>query len=311
MKQKGNKKMNMQEYKFLLFEREELAKLLFTIPLDNIIDRIGLEDRKKEIDEIISSQPKIIESNPVARLTFKGKPVIESYGIYADFSAKAIKAFSESIATIAANQNNTIGARGIIPGRDKYHLIIKDIALGSFGFELEAAPNDDCLIQDFSSIENAIDKIQTIFRASIRSDDELTEAIYDIDSRAIESVTSFLKVLSDQDAVCSLSFKESVFKYENNEQIIRSMERLSTDNICQKEVSFKGEFQGYLPSRKTFEFQITEKEEIIFGKVSSDFEGANEINNNLNVLVEIDLMSHQVGEGKPRYTLLNFNKVKK
>ncbi len=303
--------MNMLEYKFLLSEREALEKLLLTIPLKNKIDRVGLEDRKKEIDEIISSQPNLIDNNPIARLTFKGKPVVESYGIYADFSAKAIKAFSESVAIIAANQNNAIGTRGIIPGRDKYHLIIKDIALGSFGFEFEAAPIDDCLIQDFSSIENAIDKIQAIFRASIGSDDELTEAIYDIDARAIESVTSFLKVLSEQDAVCSLSFKENVFKYENIEQIIRSEKRLSTDNICQEEVSFKGEFQGYLPSRKTFEFQLTKNKEIIFGKVSSDFEEANEINNNLNVLVEVDLISHRVGEGKPRYTLIKFKKTKK
>ncbi|HOI25351.1 MAG TPA: hypothetical protein PK581_07130 [Caldisericia bacterium] len=298
--------MNKQDYNQLKAEICTLEDLLKSIPKTHVIDRIGLEERKKEIEEKLASEPAPTHKTPTARLTFRGKPVVGNYGIYADFSSKALNAFSESVATIAANQNSSLGERGTLPNRDNYHLLITGIALGSFRFELEPATDGQALFQDTSIMEEAMERIQSIMRASIGTDDELTEAIADLDNRTIDTVKSFLKELADKEAICAFSYKDSFFQFESPEQIRRSENRLSSENILEEKKTIIGVFLGFLPNRKSFEFEVSETKEIIFGKVSNEMEKPEEINQILNKKVKISTLSRRAGTGKPRYTLVGF-----
>jgi len=61
-----------------------------------------------------------------------------------------------------------------------------------------------------------------------------------------------------------------------------------------------------LPNRKSFEFEVNETKEIIFGKVSNDMDNPEKINQILNKKVKISTLARRVGTGKPRYTLVGF-----
>jgi len=65
------------------------------------------------------------------------------------------------------------------------------------------------LFPEMSLVGHAIDQTRRIMEALLGSDDELTEAIADVDPRAVEALCEFLQTLADQEAVCALSSKRT------------------------------------------------------------------------------------------------------
>jgi len=94
--------MNRDEYLTYLSEIKELEALLAEISTDNVLERVSLESRLKSAKSAIAD---ITESKLTgkARLTFRGEPVFGNHGIAADFGSKAAGAFSEAVASIAAD----------------------------------------------------------------------------------------------------------------------------------------------------------------------------------------------------------------
>ena len=301
--------MNIQEYRQLLAERATLGCLLEQLPVSSIIERMGLEARKKEVEEVLASQSTPAREPARARLTFSGKPIVGSHGMFAEFGAKVVNAFAVAVAAIGASQTTALGTRGVIPGRDDYQLLITGTALGSFGFELEEAPKDDIFFPEMSLVESAIEQAEEIMKASVGTDDELTDAISEVNPRALDALRSFLKAMADQEAVCVLEFKDKVFRFADVGQLRRSEGRLSQDNIHEQDVELIGQFLGVLPHRRTFEFQIADSNEIITGKVGLDINDAGGINRNLERPMKIRVHTKQAGEGRPRYVLLSYEET--
>lgn len=298
--------MNIQERKHLLAEISELNRLIEQTPETDAIDRMSLEARKSEVEEALAAAP-VPSREPVrARLTFRGKPIIGSHGMFAKFGAKAINAFADAVAAIGASQTTALGTRGALPNREEYQLLITGTALGSFGFELEEVPKDETLFPEMSLIDHAIEKTRKIMEASLGTDDELTEAIAEADPRAVEALRGFLQTLADQEAVCALEFKEEVFRFADVGQVRRSEGRLRQDNIHEENRPLSGQFLGVLPHRRTFEFRVTTTQEIITGKVGPDIEDAAGINHVLERPLTIQVYTKCVGSGRPKYTLLSF-----
>lgn len=301
--------MNIQERLQLLAEKTSLERMLASLPLSSVIDRMSLEARKAEVENALAAAP-VPPREPVrARLTFRGKPIIGSHGMFAEFGAKAINAFADAVAAIGASQKTALGTRGALPNREEYQLLITGTALGSFGFELEEAPKDESLFPEVSLVDNAIDRTRKIMEASLGTDDELTEAIAEADPRAIDALRGFLLTLADQEAVCVLEFKEEVFRFADVGQVRRSEGRLRQDNIHEEEKPLSGQFLGVLPHRRTFEFQLSESEEIIAGKVGPNIEDAADINHSLERPLTIQVHTKSAGKGRPKYTLLSYEQL--
>ena len=298
--------MNPQELRQLQAERAELERLLQQLPESSVIERKGLEARRREVESVLDSNPSPSREPVRARLTFRGKPIVGSHGMFAEFGAAVVNAFADAVATIGASQGVQLGARGVIPNREDYRLLITGTASGSFGFELEEAPKDGLLFPELSPIESAIDQTKAIMRASIGSDDELTEAVADADPRALETLRTFLKILADQEAVCSIEFKDDAFRFSDVGQIRRSENRLRQDNIHEEYQELTGTFRGVLPKRRTFEFQVAVTEEVISGKVGSEIEDADDINKHLYRPLRIQVHSKRIGTGRSRYTLIAY-----
>jgi len=300
--------MTLQEHRQLQAEHSALEKLLAELPDGREIERLGLEARKREIEESLAAQPAPCREPLRARLTFRGRPIVGSHGIFAEFGAVVVGAFSEAVAALGASQIGPLGARGILPGRDEFRLLITGTAAGSFGFQFEEAPADNLtLFPKDSPLEPAIDQAKAIMKASLGTDDELTEALADTDPRAIDAIRKFLETMTKNEAVCALEFKGDVFRFADVEQVRRSMARLEQDNIHEKDEDLAGAFLGVLPHRRTFEFKLADTTEVISGRVGKDVAEPAAINHVLEERVTIRVHSRRVGDGRPRFVLLSYD----
>ena len=97
--------MTTQEYRRILAERAALDNLLDQLPASSVIERQGLEFRRKEVEEILVSHPPPRRDAARVRLTFRGKPAVGSRGVFANFGAAAVKAFADAVTAVGASQN--------------------------------------------------------------------------------------------------------------------------------------------------------------------------------------------------------------
>ena len=102
--------MNPHAYQMLQAQRDQLAGILAETPSEQVIDRHSLESRIKWLDDRLRSMPQPTRFPARARLTFRGKPVVGSHGVFAEFGAAAIDKFSEAIATLAASMEGPLGS---------------------------------------------------------------------------------------------------------------------------------------------------------------------------------------------------------
>lgn len=295
------------EYLYIASEIKELEAILASIPEEDVIDRMSLESRLEAAKEALAAQPR--RPTAKARLTFRGKPVFGSHGITADFGAKAAGAFSDAFAAVAASLSESLRAMGPIPNRDRNQLLITGTAIGSFGFEFELpSPQQPSLFPD-EDAENAMAKIQTLFRLTAEgSDDEMAEIIEEVHPRAVKKIYEFLDVLVQQQAWCGLEFADHFFRYSNYDQLKTSSERLKDDNIQERQEEFRGEFQGVLPAGRSFEFKLSDQDGVIRGKIDLAIEDPHILNRlwlHRPVTVQVNVM--QVGQGRPRFTLMSLD----
>lgn len=296
------------DYQHLKSDLSTLNKMLIQLPKSSVIERLSLESRKHDIETSLASFEGKFHNPAQFSITFRGAPVINSHGIKADFGGIAIRQFTDAVAAVAASQNDTLGSRGMLPNREEYNLLITGTTKGSFGFVIEEVPRNSKLNNEPSPVELAISTTMAIFKASTGTDEELNEAISEADPRAIKTIREFLKILADQDAICTLKSKGDAFGFTDVSQIRQSESRLSEDNIHQENITLKGHFIGYLPKKRVFEFSEDNSEEIISGRVDSVIEKADLINRNLDLPATIQLMERKVGDSKNRtYTLIGYD----
>lgn len=297
--------MNLQEYKHLLAERASLQRLLEEIPIEDVLDRSSLQSRLEMVDQELSQVTPPRREPARARLTFRGRPVVGQHGIFAEFGAKATSAFANAVAKVAAGLSGPLAAMGPIPNREESRLLITGTAIGSFGFELEEAPIGDQLdFGDDTIAGQALELTQNLIRSTVGTDDDLADSAVATDPRAITAVRSFLELLATNEAVCGVQFNNKLFQFNDVGEVRRGIERLGQDNLHEEETQLTGEFQGVLPKARSFEFKMSDSQEVIRGKVSSAIPSPDEINNHLHQAITIDVLATRVGAGRPRYVLM-------
>ena len=305
--------MTYESYIALSSEIKELESLLLEIPTNQIINRIGLQSRldsaKKAVEGISEKQ-----LTRKIRLTFRGRPVLGSHGIAADFATTAAGKFIDAVTTVAASFSDTLKYMGPVPDRLKNQLVITGTAIGSFGFEFEiphSASDSDGEESEPTNAESAIEKVQDLFRLASEGDnDKIAELVDEIHPRAVKKTADFLDYLSQQDAWCGLEYKNSFFKFKDIGQLQESMYRLREENIRERVEEFSGEFQGILPLSRNYEFKVTDDKWVIKGKIGKAIEDADIINRDfLHKKVRVSFHVVQVGQGRPSYTLPSIESI--
>ena len=293
---------------FLNSEITELEALLEQIPASNVIERMSFESRLQAAKKALAELPEQIVAK--AKLTFRGEPILGSYGMTADFGSKAAGAFSEAFTAITAALTDGLRDMGPIPNRHKNQLLITGTAVGSFGFEFELPAEEPDFFTEGSRYA-ALEKIEELFRFAVTgSDDDVAEVIEKVHPRAVKKVYAFLDLLVQQKAWCGLEFSDRAFRYSNYEQLKTATERLKDDNIHEDEESFQGEFQGILPSARTFEFRLQDNS-ILRGRIDAAFADPENLNRDwLHKPVNLTLNVIHVGKGRPRYILVSADNIR-
>lgn len=295
--------MNNEDRFHLLAEQTFLRRDLSETPVTARLTRMSIEARLRKVDAELAALPVDERAPARARLTFDGVPVIRSHGIFANFGMKAVSSFIEAVASIAASLTAPLASMGPIPNRDQNQLLITSTAVGSFGFELEEYRAEQLALEDSSPVATALERTQALLQSTLGDDEALADIASETDSRALDKVRTFLKVLADNSAVCALQYGGRGVRFTDVGQISRSLARLAVDNLHESEEQLRGEFVGVLPNSRSFEFKLASDGQVIRGKVSPRVQNVDGINQHLHSTVQIDVTRTQVGNGRPRYLL--------
>jgi hypothetical protein len=287
----------------LIAEHRFLAERLAQLPDSASLTRRSAEARLRQVDELLAQTP-ASAARASARLTFRGQPVLGSEGILADFGMKAVSAFSEAVAAVAASLSAPLAAMGPIPNREANQLLITGTAVGSFGFELQELPFNQTGLVEPSAVGRALAHTQNLLLGTTAADDELlADTAAELDQRAIDKVRTFVAVLRDNEATCALQFGERTFRFNELAQVQASFDRLSRDNLQEVSVVMEGQFEGLLPRRRSFEFRRADSGEVLAGKLAAGILRPEVINDHLYERISIQLVQTVVGHGRPRYVL--------
>ncbi len=295
--------MNSLRHNHLFAERTTLKRMLSEIPIEDVLERSGLEARLEDVENELATAGPPRREPARARLTFRGRPVVDQHGIFAEFGTRATSAFTDAVAKVASGLSGPLAAMGPIPNRDESQLLITGTALGSFGFELEEASSNLLEFEEQTIAGQALELTQSLLQSTLGTDDELADSAVAIDPRAVAAVRTFLEFLGTNEAVCALQFNDKLFQFKDVGEVTRSVQRLGHDNLHEEQTQLTGRFQGVLPKARTFEFKLGDSQEVIRGKVGTTIASPEVINEHLTQTVKIDVLATRVGMGHPRYVL--------
>ena len=286
-------------------EKLTVQQFLDNTPTDSLIERYSWLSRLQSLDaQIEAEQKRVVPAR--SAITFRGPAVFGSYGIASTFGLAATRAYTNIVQQLAAQWERAqpLPARGSVPNAKKFDLLVTGTALGSFGFDLEEAVDEQLSLEERSVVARSIEKTNEVLQSTLQSDEELTEATAGIDARALDKVRVFLKVLSDNDATCTIQSDEREFRFDSIEQVTRARVRLATQNIVSEEVWLEGVFEGLLPTPRTFEFRRADTGEVVVGKIYPEVADIADINRHLGQSARVRALSHRVGNAKPRFVLI-------
>ncbi len=287
----------------LLAEKQTVENLLAQTPPDDVLEWNSFAAR---LDVLNSQIAQVASLKIPARsiITYRGRPVFGSHGVASAFGLQATRAYTKLVQNIAAqwHRNQPLGARGTVPDSQKFDLLIVGTALGSFGFEVEERIEEQLSLEEQSVLARSLSKTHQLLQSTLGTDDELTEAITDLDPRVLSALRAFLEVLQKNDAVCAIESDAGRFHFDSSAQVTQSARRLQGANIHREETELVGAFEGVLPTPRTFEFR-QENGSVVFGKIGPQVADIALINTKTGVPTRVKATSHRVGEGKPRYVV--------
>ena len=310
--------MNIERVRQLRSELSELDSLLSKIPEEQVIDRMSLEGRRNRVVEALQGYEGVRTNIRPTLLTFKGSPVKERRGIFADFGSAIVGAFNSAIVAMGASASQELGSRGAIRNAEDFGLMITDVARGSFGFQLERASDQLVLVPDTDPVSAAIDRVITVIEATTLSDDELVAALAETDRRALGRIKDFLDTLVEHEATCAIKSDQNEFRFNDVDQVERSSSRLRDDNVIERDSIFGGKFIGYLPQSRDAEYLVNEINNedaeflgeiigiVIKGKVDQTVPNADAINGFLGQTTSATVRVRRVGDSNPSFTFTGF-----
>ncbi|TNH43783.1 hypothetical protein [Photorhabdus luminescens] len=291
--------MNRDDYLFVLSERNEVLSMLRNISDEDIISRMSLESRLEGLNKTIKNNIPQVHPQAKATITFKGDSVLGTHGIAANFSSKIVGAFNDAVSLIASSFQNKVSSR------NDNMLMITGTAKGSFGFTLEEFHSDPPLDFDEETfMSKAMAKTLSILQMSVNADDDgLADAIADLDTKTLDKIRRFMKILFENRTVFTLKHGNESLIFSDINQINLAIEKLSKENIKEELKVISVKFSGVLPHKRQCEFVIIDDEIVSVAKISSNIKHPDVINNHLGQEVKASFLCTQVGNGKIKYSL--------
>ncbi len=241
----------------------------------------GLRSRKAEIEEELQQLPPQ-EARVRVSLYFSGEPVSGSYGIDAEFAAKALAPFLDMVKTqYIAEKHGRVAPRGPVRDQAEARLLLTGLPRGSVGFELSPPPAADLFNE--RQIANVLDRLSTTLSAAGDNDEGFAQALETMSPRAFQRMRDFLKVVADNHASLRLIVADRVCDLDKD-RVVRASTRASATTTDEQDVDRSGIFRGAALESGRFDFRADEGE-ILSGWIADDVsdEQANEMNQLTNL----------------------------
>ncbi len=296
--------MKTQQYHALLAEHRQVQRMHDDTPEEFAIDRDFLAARLEALGQQIATAV-IDERDPASlALTFRGRPVVGTTGIFADFGAKAVAAFNEVIVALAAASDAPLADKGPIPNRDQNQLLITATAVGSFGFVLQEHREGQLRLDDETPTLRAMRQAHAMVAGMLGTDDELADAAAELPARAMDRLRDFLKTMEDAQAYCAVSLDGKEARFDSPAAVVHAIARIRQDNLREEQTELVGSFEGVLPQARTFEFKLAQDGAVIRGRISPAVADIAQFNRRIGEELTIRVAQTQVGKGRPRYVIL-------
>ena len=293
--------MTYDEYMSYASEIGALERLLERTPEHRRIMRIGFQGRLDLVRQKIDGVPVPPRPKELAA-TFGGEPIIDSYGIDANFAADAVTFFSNTIRLTTAGLTGELLDTGQIPRSAMSQPIITGVALGSFGFVMELPQP----LQGISYPEQAVSHVQELLRlAKEGEDDDLSLAAAEIHPRAVIKVTDLLDFMRRKQAYFSTRYQDNEVRFDSSAEIEDAARRLAPSNVGRETREIVGTLIGVVPDTRTFQLDTNDGESI-HGRIGPEIRDAYLIGEQYtNQQVRAQIRTVRIGRGAPRHTLLS------
>ena len=297
--------MSIQPSDHIRSEIGMLEEMLARIPKGRVIQRVGLEGRVARLRDELARLP---PEGKHFDLTFRGEPVEGSRSIIAEFAGRALAAFSEAVATIAASFEGDLSATGRLPGGGDRSLRLVGPALGSFGFEMEIPPGPALVPQTSfltdetaNPMELAVELAMTLIEAAQAADEEkLSDVIADVHPRAAGKVREFVKIVVDRRATFNVRMGVKRVGFIEIEAGRRMLESLRVEDVKEESRTIRG-LLWILPHARQFELKAEDR--VLKGRLGHGISDLDTLAAGAPVMAEI--RETRLRTAKPRYTLMS------
>ena len=265
--------------------------------------------RRDELEKKLSEVETTSARQSSVALYFGGRPVSGSSGISARFGSSAIEMFQDLVSTRLASSNGILSEAGPIPHRERSALLITEIARGSFGFVLEAADEIGSDTTDAFSLEKTLDDVCALIQSAADTDEQkFSEAYADQNSRVVNHMTRFLRLLDESGATLRIVDDHRDFSFQRRDI---ELARARIDTLEVNVQTFEVEGRIYvLPSSRRFDLFSSGQMQpfsgviapALFERLSSDEkDGLDQVIGTLRKFV-IELRSVHSKRSSPRVT---------
>ena len=154
--------------------------------------------------------------------------------------------------------------------------------------------------------EKAVEMIQDLLETSLAgTDEELATLTDQMHPRAVRKVAEFLKILKNNRAQVTIGLNGREVALRDAGEVERAVNRLAVQNIREETTTTTGTLIGIVPARRFFEFRVSDTNEFIEGRIGQEIHDPYRVAARYtNREVRARIRRLQVGQGQPKYTLL-------
>lgn len=254
-------------------ELATVGRMLNQFSDEDVVMRIGLEDRQLELREAIAQ----LAADPPGRtastaLYFGGKPVIGARGVESEFGSRAVAMFQDLVAKQFAHETGGLGQRGIVPNKGAARLHITNVVRGSFGFMLEELDDQGPLLD--TALKDSVDHVSDLFAAFGEDDEERFEsAVAEVDERVLATTKEFFALMRQSGATFRMVTGDRDRSMSAGE-IERAERRATTTTVADQDEAIEGIFSVALPEGHQMEFRTLGDRGTIRGRVARSYSPA-------------------------------------
>ena len=259
------------ERQFLQADLAQVRGLLAQCePDEDVIEHFQYSQRARELEVKLANIPGAIGRAPAGvALFFGGGPVVGSIGIHADFSSKIIERFQTIVSQrFAAQELGPLASKGRVPLKNNTHLLVTDVVRGSFGFVLQAAPQNEDTQSLNTTLKAVLDRVANTISCVAAQDEALfDDAVSEIDERQKSALTDFFKLLDAEGATMRIVEGERDFELDRA-SVQRARRRVENLQITERTQEFVGQIVGWTDFSAKFELRLHESRDILQGLIS-------------------------------------------